>query len=64
MRRLSEPNEGMKEIADEINKPREDSRAQAAALVKAANQIAKTNERLLRLNKEWDSEGLPKERVA
>jgi hypothetical protein len=64
MRRLSEPNEGMKEIADEINKLREDSRAQAAALVKAANQIAKTNERLLRLNKEWDSEGLPKERVA
>jgi hypothetical protein len=64
MRRLSEPSEGMKAMAAEINKLREDNRAQAAALVKAANQIAKTNERLLRLNEEWDSEGLPQERIA
>jgi hypothetical protein len=63
MRRLKDPNEGMKAMAEEINKLREDNRAQAAALVKAANQIAKTNDKLLKLSEQWDSDGLPQERV-
>jgi hypothetical protein len=63
MRRLSVPSEGMKAMADEIKKLREENRAQALALVKAANQTAKTNERLLRLSEQWDSDGLPQERV-
>jgi hypothetical protein len=64
MRRLSEPNEGMKAMAEEIRRLREENRAQAIALVRAANSTAKSSERLLRLNEEWDSEGLPQERTA
>ena len=64
MRRLSASNEGIKTMADEIKKLREENSAQALALVRAANSTAKTNEKLPRLNEEWDSEGLPQERVA
>jgi hypothetical protein len=51
-------------MADEIKKLRKENSAQALALVRAANSTAKTNEKLLKLNEEWDSEGLPQERVA